>query len=1087
MCKEQKVIIPTNEYQTPITEELRESLPKEVWDQLYEAVTTIPFIQNLISPNRKRAKDLERDELGRIKVDLCNPHIIENMDYFREAALYYKENGCYTKLRPNANPNSEYGKWIRRERDRCWYGMVRPEDGEWISGDMYFYLNYSPIMVTKTSHGNTANRVEDFPSVWEGIYYRYHYMDQAKNGGIYNNFKGGNHGAELARRGAGKSYSIASKAAKNFILGQNKEACKRITTIMAAYQGEYISSKDGTVSKFTPIIDFCALHTGFPKRRLIDSTAKMVWQMGYQDKITGAKKGSLNLVLGVAVQEDEDKLRGKRGDIFLEEFGCHIKGTKVLMYNGSIKNVEDIVIGDVLMGNDNTPRIVQKLYNGIDQLYKITLSNGDYQIVNSHHPIYFKRYNWYKNIYTEHILTAPELLKIKNLNKGYYIPKAIISFPHIPVTINPYFLGLWLGDGDSSRLDIANEDKEVLDWLKSDYKGKIRDLKQSATCKVFHISKNESIYNKYFIDYNLYNNKHIPKDYKINTPEIQLQVIAGLIDTDGTYKSDKNYFEITQRYDRKHILDDIKFMCECNGLKCSLSTRVSNGKKEGILHYRLRISGDLSIIPTKISRKKGKKSILYKSKKCWNDYTFKVEPYKVGEYYGFTIDKNHLFVLGDLTVTHNTFPSLLGLYNTLRPSVEEGDKTFGLIYMIGTSGNKAADFLSAQEIIFNPDGYNIYSLPNVYDKGVVGKRISFFYGAYLNRAGCYNQDGVSDVVKALLQILLNRYKVKYNSSEPDTIIRTIAEMPITPQEAITRVSQNIFPVTLINDRLSEIDTDETILSDVLIGRFKAGKGDNVLFETTSDLPIREYPTKDNTLQGAVEIYKQPVIDPSTGRAYSNRYIASVDPIDDDGAKTMSFFSFFVLDCWTDEIVCEYTGRYPLAEDNYEVARLGTIYYNASLLYENNKKGIYAYFKTRHSTHYMSVTPEYLLEKELIKERGYGNKAYGVNATAGINSYGRALLRDWLLTTTTELQVVDGEEVEVTIPNVMKIKSRALLKELSLWNSEGNFDRVSSCIMLMIKRQEVMIKYGGNPERQDTGSDLADDDFFTKNYPNYQSE
>lgn len=755
MCKEQRVIIPTNEYQTPITEELRESLPKEVWDQLYEAVTTIPFIQNLISPNRKRAKDLERDELGRIKVDLCNPHIIENMDYFREAALYYKENGCYTKLRPNANPNSEYGKWIRRERDRCWYGMVRPEDGEWISGDMYFYLNYSPIMVTKTSHGNTANRVEDFPSVWEGIYFRYHYMDQAKNGGIYNDFKGGNHGAELARRGAGKSYSIASKAAKNFILGQNKEACKRITTIMAAYQGEYLSAKDGTISKFTPIIDFCALHTGFPKRRLIDSVAKMTWQMGYQDKITGAKKGSLNLVLGVAVQEDEDKLRGKRGDIFLEEFG--------------------------------------------------------------------------------------------------------------------------------------------------------------------------------------------------------------------------------------------------------------------------------------------------------------------------------------------SFPSLLGLYNTLRPSVEEGDRTFGLIYMIGTSGNKAADFLSAQEIIFNPDGYNIYSLPNVYDKGVVGKRISFFYGAYLNRAGCYNKDGVSDVVKALLQILLNRYKVKYNSSEPDTIIRTIAEMPITPQEAITRVSQNIFPVTLINDRLSEIDTDETILSDVLIGRFKAGKGDNVLFETTSDLPIREYPTKDNTLQGAVEIYKQPVIDPSTGRAYSNRYIASVDPIDDDGAKTMSFFSFFILDCWTDEIVCEYTGRYPLAEDNYEVARLGTIYYNASLLYENNKKGIYAYFKTRHSTHYMSVTPEYLLEKELIKERGYGNKAYGVNATAGINNYGRALLRDWLLTTTTELQVVDGEEVEVTIPNVMKIKSRALLKELSLWNSEGNFDRVSSCIMLMIKRQEVMIKYGGNPERQDTGSDLADDDFFTKNYPNYQSE
>ena len=79
------------------------------------------------------------------------------------------------------------------------------------------------------------------------------------------------------------------------------------------------------------------------------------------------------------------------------------------MYDGSIKNVENITVGDVLMGDDNTPRVVQELYNGTDQLYKITLSNGDYQIVNSHHPVYFKKYNWNNSTYTEHTLTAPEL------------------------------------------------------------------------------------------------------------------------------------------------------------------------------------------------------------------------------------------------------------------------------------------------------------------------------------------------------------------------------------------------------------------------------------------------------------------------------------------------------------------------------------------------------------------------------------------------------------------------------------------------------------------------------------------------------
>ena len=137
----------------------------------------------------------------------------------------------------------------------------------------------------------------------------------------------------------------------------------------------------------------------------------------------------------------------------------------------------------------------------------------------------------------------------------------------------------------------------------------------------------------------MYNNKHVPQDYKVNAPEVQLQVIAGLIDTDGTYNSKKNFFEIPQRYDRKHILDDVKFMCECNGLKCSMTSRVGTGKKKGVLHYRLRISGDLSIIPTKIGRKKGIRATSYKSRKCWNDYTFRVESYKVDEYYGFTVIK----------------------------------------------------------------------------------------------------------------------------------------------------------------------------------------------------------------------------------------------------------------------------------------------------------------------------------------------------------------------------------------------------------------------------------------------------------------
>ena len=107
--------IPTNELQTPITREFLMSLPDEVAEQLVDVCSNIEYIRNLISPNRKRAKDLPRDEKGRIIIDFTHPHILEDMDYFRPSALHYKEYGCYTFLRPNPNPNSEYKKWIDEE------------------------------------------------------------------------------------------------------------------------------------------------------------------------------------------------------------------------------------------------------------------------------------------------------------------------------------------------------------------------------------------------------------------------------------------------------------------------------------------------------------------------------------------------------------------------------------------------------------------------------------------------------------------------------------------------------------------------------------------------------------------------------------------------------------------------------------------------------------------------------------------------------------------------------------------------------------------------------------------------------------
>ena len=146
--------IEMNKYQTELTEELLNTIPQEVQDQLFDIINNVEFVKRLISPTREYAKDRPRDNMGRIIVDIANPHILENMDYFRPTAIHFEKYGTLTNLRPNANPNSEFGKWIREEKRRIWEGFVRPHDGEWVPGYLYWFLNYSPMMLSKIREYN---------------------------------------------------------------------------------------------------------------------------------------------------------------------------------------------------------------------------------------------------------------------------------------------------------------------------------------------------------------------------------------------------------------------------------------------------------------------------------------------------------------------------------------------------------------------------------------------------------------------------------------------------------------------------------------------------------------------------------------------------------------------------------------------------------------------------------------------------------------------------------------------------------------------------------------------------------------------
>lgn len=432
------------------------------------------------------------------------------------------------------------------------------------------------------------------------------------------------------------------------------------------------------------------------------------------------------------------------------------------------------------------------------------------------------------------------------------------------------------------------------------------------------------------------------------------------------------------------------------------------------------------------------------------------------------------------------FKNLTSMYNMIRPSVEHGSKVFGEIFAYGTAGDDQSDFTAFAEMFYSPEGYNLEPLDNVFDKEGQGrKKCCFFFPAYLNYdESCIDKNGNSDVSKALLMILYDRYKVKYGTTDINTIVKRISQYPIVPQEAMLRSHGNIFPVTELNERLNQLDNDPNAFDDVYVGELvQDNKTGEVKFNPTIDLPIRDFPTKDNKVKGALEIFEMPKKN-GEGKVPFERYICSADPYDADCSNTMSLGSIFVMDLWTDMIVAEYTGRPAFAEDFYEICRKLCLFYNCRCMYEQNIMGMFSYFSSHNAVHLLAETPEYLVQRNMIKSIGYGNKAVGIRAIPAVINGAFKMIQTWLRKEIVSIETdADGNNTEVKIPNLYRIKNRALLKELVLWNPQGNFDRVMSLVQLILYREDKMVLYHGNLRHtEEVSSGMEKDDYWDKNYP-----
>jgi hypothetical protein len=424
------------------------------------------------------------------------------------------------------------------------------------------------------------------------------------------------------------------------------------------------------------------------------------------------------------------------------------------------------------------------------------------------------------------------------------------------------------------------------------------------------------------------------------------------------------------------------------------------------------------------------------------------------------------------------FPNLEKAWNVNRKAVEDGGVSSGFMLSGGTGGVEGASFSGSEKLFYKPGAYNILGIPNVFDKSATGEtECGFFWGAYLNRNECYDESvGEPDVIKALVEILLDRHQVKYNSSDARAITQKKAEEPITPQEAIMRTEGTVFPVADIKDYLETIGPKkESFLAEHYIGDLIYNSTGDVEWKPSTDkFPLRAYDSSDTDRTGCLEIFEMPRKN-ANGEIPRGRYIFGIDPIDADTGS--SLFSIIGLDTFTDRIICEYTGRPRLANDAYEIALRVLKFYNGEANYESNLKGLFSYFDARNCLHYLSDVPQILKDMDMVKATNlYGNKAKGTHANKEINKWGRLLQAQYMLTRYNE-----GDEDDTSL-KLHHIRTIPYLEECIAWNSDGNFDRVSAAGMLFLLREDRVKRTNSAKENQEKQiKKLTNDPFFTKNY------
>ena len=1000
---------------------------------------------------------------------------IYNSIKFSPAAEFFKKHKCYT-LAPRGT--TDYNAYWEQETDRCLNGYTAP-DGDYITGYHYFYLNYSPIMKLEEvkytdRNGNIRTRRErilDFPRFWDYDYYYYNAIEEAEDQGKHMSV------LKSRQRGYEQPYSELIATPNGFVeMGSLKV-------------GDEIWNPDGNTTKVLEIYE-----QGFKDvyqleladGRTVRCGANHLWEVICANNHFKHKVYKTHDLLTSGLF-NEVTVNGKK----YNSYKYYLPPVSPIAYSEKPQNIPAYTLG-ALLGDGaltkRTPKIssvdkeildkIQKqLGDGFEFKYDPTTS-CEYRIVDKErflHKSEFKNgqygvnrlHRWLEELdlcVSCQYKYIPDNYKYGSIEQRYELIRGLMDTD-----------GYISSDGSMS---FVNTSKQLVD----DFMEVLRSL--GIICTVSKRAPGKG---------GIQNGREI-----FGTRFSYVVYIKG--NPDIFYLSRKrSRIKINRKFSNKVAITNIKYLGEQERQRCIL---VDNPNHLYVTRDYIPTHNSFkgaSMLVRNYELIPGSKNFAVASEqkfligdglltKAWQIMDFidkntewakqrlvstrmeRVAGYKVTDEFGKQTEQGYMSSISGITLKNDPerirgtrgklvlweeggkFPGLLDAWRIEQPSVETDDGVaFGLMVAYGTGGTEGASFTGLKELFYKPEAYNVLAFPNIWDDNAEQTKCGFFVPSWSNlesfdKDGGYvymDKDGNSLREKAIENLIEQRNKIKDGGASQQSIDRFISERPIKPREAVLELGKNIFPRKLLMDQLTRIRTNTKLRNmKHIVDLNWDGNGQIIATEKKSG-DITEYPLKKGDKpHGSVVIWEYPVKDPPFGL-----YIGGCDPYDHDDPFTNSLGSVFIFkrvkagEAWNDVIVAEYSGRPDTAEEYYENVRKLLVFYNARLLFENERKGIYPYFTNKHCDYLLADQPDKIIS-EVFKDSKVQRRK-GCHMTKQIRAYGEGLILEWLL-----------EEYEPGHPNVERVYSEPLIQELIENDGIKNVDRVIALCMVMIYREEL---------------------------------